>query len=491
MNCLMGIDLGTSSVKCLLVTEQGDKVSSYSVDYDISVPHSGYAEQSPRMWWDSTVQCIAAVLKKSGVHSNEILGIGLSGQMHGTVLLDRQNRVLYPAILHCDGRSKPELDELFQSFAPDYFAKINFNPLFSGSQPASLLWMKRHCPEIYPQIARVLLPKDYIRFCLTGEIGTELTDASGSLFLDLRERRWSRGIIEQFGLSEEQFPPIHNSEEIAGYIMEEAAVQTGLNKGTPVVFGAGDQSAQALGNGVIHPGTATSNIGTAGQIFTPTATPIYNPKLSTNSFCHLQDRWYVMGAILNAGLAVKWVTSQVIRNESLQELDRLAAGREYIEKSPVFLPYLCGERTPYMNPNAKGMFFGLTLEHSYLHIYHAVMEGVVFALKDSIAELVALGIRIDRIIASGGGARSDLWLQMQADIFNSEISTTASGDQANLGAAILAAVGCGVYSNIGEAAAEMVKTGDRRACPVAEHVALYQEKYQTYRSLYSRVADLY
>lgn len=287
MTYLMGIDLGTSSVKCLITDEKGTQITSHSINYDVLVPQAGYAQQDPQMWWESAVLCISAALKKCGISTREIKAIGLSGQMHGTVLMGKNKEVLYPAILHCDGRSQSEIEEISHLFNENQFSKINYNPLFTGSQIASLLWVKRHQPKIYENICYVILPKDYIRFCLTGELGTDITDASGTLLFDMKQCSWSKSILEKLEVSPDKLTKIHRSDEIAGLITDEASKLTGLQKGTPVVFGAGDQSAQALGNGVIKPGIATSNIGTAGQIFVPTLSPIYNPKLNTNTFCHI------------------------------------------------------------------------------------------------------------------------------------------------------------------------------------------------------------
>ena len=492
MAYLLGIDLGTSSVKCLLTDEKGYKISSKSIEYNVLVVQVGYAEQDPAMWWKSTVQCIAMLLKECQIASDEIISIGLTGQMHGTVLLEKNNNVLMNAIIHCDGRSQSEIEDIYKRLGKELFSINSYNPLFTGSQMASLMWIKHSHPELFDRIHKIILPKDYIRFMLTGEVGTEITDASGTLFYDIKKKCWSEFLLGALELEECKFASVHETYEIAGYISRSAAALTGLKEGTPVVFGAGDQPAQALGNGAIKPGIATSNIGTAGQIFTSTVTPVFNPQMNTNTFCHApMNTWYIMGAVLSAGLSLKWYTDQIIQNNNYKHLDSMAEAIIPRTGSLIFLPYLCGERTPHLNPKAKGMFFGLTLEHTFVHMYRAAMEGVVFSLKDSISLLETLGVDINRIIASGGGANSSLWLQMQADIFNREIITTASNEQASLGAAIIAAVGCGLYKNLEEASDVMVRLGHAKAYPKKENVKVYAENYEKYKELYNRTADLY
>ena len=486
-----GIDLGTSSVKCFIADQTGQKISAHHVDYDVAVPQQGYAEQDPLTWWSATRSAISGALKKGNLSGEKIKAVGLSGQMHGTVLLGRKGNVLRPAILHCDGRAQVEVGQLSEWLGDSLFQSL-YNPLFSGSQPPSVFWVKKHEPQLFEKITCILLPKDYIRYCLTGEIGTEITDASASLFYDIRHGEWSRQLLQLLGLSQHQFPQVSLPYDQAGVISQTAAAQTGLAAGTPVVFGAGDQAAQLLGNGVLNPGTATSNIGTSGQICTPSFGPVWNPKGNTNTFAHAdKGMFYVMGAMLSAGLSLKWFTGQVLRDTNYRELDEQAAKLPVSAKGPVFLPYLCGERTPHLDASAKGVFFGLGLEHSYLHMYRAVMEGVVFALMDSMEILEALHLPIHTVVASGGGANSKLWLQIQADILGHEIRTTSSSEQAALGAVILAATGSGFYADLSQACEQMVHPGTAYALPDPERVCIYQELYQTYRALYPELKELY
>lgn len=491
MCCLLGIDLGTSSVKCLLVGVGGEKLCATSVPYDVIVRGDGSAEQEPQMWWDSTVTCIAALLKKSGIAPEQIAAIGFSGQMHGTVALDQNKQPIHNAILHCDARSEKELTEIYERISVRRVGELVMNATYTGMPPASLLWLRKHCPEQYERIRYVVLPKDYLRYRLTGELGTEITDAASTTLMDIRKGEWSTELMEALGLDRRWFLPIARPYELAGTVSHEAAEQTGLRAGTRVVYGAGDQPAQALGNGLIRAGVATCNIGTSGQICTPTAQPVFNPALNTNTFTHApDDTWYIMGAQLSAGLALKWVAKNVIGQEDYPRMDHLAEAFSPKEL-PMFAPYLMGERTPHMNPNARGIFFGLGLEHDYRHLYASVMEGVVFSLRDSLELIQALHVPVHGIIASGGGAQSDLWMQMQADIFNREITTTALEEQANLGAAMLAAVGGGLYANVEEAGTAMVRPGRKQAIPNQQQVRVYEERYQRFRELYPRLKDLY
>jgi len=480
----LGIDLGTSSVKCLLTDGQGYKICETSVVYDVLTPSQGYAEQSPDMWWDSTVVCISSVIKKSGISPENIKAIGFSGQMHGAVVLDKDNKPVCNAILHCDARSADEIKEAYSLIDKDTLSHIVYNPLFSGFQPVSLLWLRNNRPGDYERIRKVVLPKDYIRFRMTGELGTEVTDASSTVLLDINNGEWSDMIISALGFDRSWFLPVSRPYEIAGTVNSEAAGLTGLKKGTPVVYGVSDQPAQALGNGVVSTGAATSTIGTGGQIFSVAAKPVFNPDLNTHCFLHApKDTWYIMGATLSAGLALKWLAQNVIKQTSFPELDEQTAGI-CPGDTPIFSPYLLGERTPHLDPKVRSVFFGLSLEHDYRHMYRAVMEGVVFSLKDSINIIENLGIKPEKIIASGGGAKSDLWIQMQADIYNREISTTALEEQACLGAIILASVGTGEYSSISEACSILVRPGTKSAVPDIRNVDMYNAKYELYKNIY-------
>lgn len=485
----LGIDLGTSSIKCLLTDEHGVRLDIENVEYDFSVPAPGYAEQDPRTWWEAAVSCISALTKR--VNAAEIQAIGLSGQMHGTVALDKQDQPVCNAILHCDARSGEEAAQIAQRIGKERFLQITGNPLFPGFPPSSLTWLRRHDPHAFERIHRVMQPKDYLRLRLTGMAGAEVTDAAGATLLDLKTGNWSGELFDVLELNPDWFSPISRSDDVAGTVTRQAALETGLREGTPVVYGAADQAAQALGNGAASPGMMIANIGTGGQIFAAADAPVRNPSGNTHTFVHApRNTWYLLGATLSAGLSLKWFTRSVLGRKDYAALDGQAA--QLVPGSgPIFLPYLTGERTPHLDPDARGVFFGMSLADDTASLYRSVLDGVVFSLRDSLEILSGLGVNSERIIASGGGASSPLWLQIQADVFGREVVTTAEREQAALGAAIMAAVGSGTYPSLEKACAEMVHPGENKAWPKQENVAAYEEKYQRYHRLYPAVRELY
>jgi len=482
---LMGIDLGTSSIKVMICCEDGKCKAISSYAYPINMPFEGIAEQDPEAWWEACVVSVRQALQKSEIDSIDIKCIGLSGQMHGMVLLDENNYVIRPAIIHCDLRSKAQVDSIYNAFGFEGLGRMTLNPIFTGFQIASLLWVKENEPDYYAKISKVILPKDYLRFKLTGNIGTDATDASGTLAYDNANRKWSYEMIEKVGLSKDFYPQCFEPYEIAGEITGSVESETGLRRGTPVVFGGADQPMQALGNGIIHPGDATCTIGTGGQILTPIAKPVMNPNLNTHVFCNvLPGSWYAMGAILSAGASLNWLRDNVLGIKDFKTLDKKAEMLPACSDGLIFLPYLMGERTPHLNPYARGAFFGLRLNHDYADLYRAVMEGVVFALRDSLEIFKVLSIQFDRIFASGGGAGSSLWKQIQADVFDRNIYTTNNHEQACTGALIVAGVGIGLYRSIEEACRIHVKVNDLVVEPIRKNVQIYEHYYGIYKQIY-------
>ena len=492
MKYLMGIDLGTSSVKTIVMDYSGTIIAIASEEYPINTPMKGYAEQHPEIWWEATVKTIQRVLQKPNVDKHLIKSIGLSGQMHGMVLIDKTGSVIRPAIIWCDQRSKSQVDELYNKIGKDELGQLTLNPIATGFQTASLMWIKENEPEIYERTYKVILPKDYIRLKLTGEIYTDITDASSTLAFNTSKKEWATNLIKNIGLDIEKYPKCGAPTDIAGSVTENASRQTGLMQGTTVVYGGGDQPMQAVGNGIVTPGTISSTIGTGGQIFTPINEPIYDKLLRTHTFCNaVNGTWNIMGASLCAGLSLRWFSENVIKDSDFKKIDceamKLLPGCEGL----LFLPYLTGERTPHMDPNARGVFFGLSLRHSYVHMARAIMEGVVFALKDSLEIFGSLGIKADRIIASGGGTKSKLWLQIQSDIFGREVYTTKTTEQACVGAAIVAGVGCGIYSDVQEACNIVVRLNEDITLPSKENSSAYEHYYSIYKELYKRNKDLF
>lgn len=491
MAYLLGIDLGTSSVKSVLMDQEGKLAAICQQEYTFDIPREGWAEQDPEVWWQAAAATIRGVLAQSAVPPRSIDGVSFSGQMHGLVPLDRSGAPARKAIIWCDGRSVQEVEDIRNTIGPEKLGEITCNPIAPGFQTASLLWMKRHEPEQYARTETVLLPKDYLRYRLTGVLSTDVTDAASTLALNVREGRWSDTLIQQLGLRRSLYPEIHLPEDFAGEVTAEAAAQTGLAEGTRVFHGGADQVMQAIGNGIIAPGQVSVTIGTGAQVFAPISRPDYDPQMRTHTFNHFcANGWYFMGATLSGGLSLRWLRDTVLDGMPYREMDSLVEKIPRGSEGLVFLPYLSGERTPHMDPLARGMFFGLTLNHSRAHLMRAVMEGVVFSLRDCLEIYAQLGQSSQRIIASGGGARSAPWLQMQADIFDREVYTSKMLEQAGVGAAICAGVGAGVYESYGQACDTVIRWNDVPAVPDPEGAARYRDYYALYRDLYAANREL-
>jgi xylulokinase len=490
MDYLLGIDIGTSGTKGVLMDREGKIYIRAGREYSIDMPQPGWAEQDPEIWWEATIQVIREVIKKSEVNPQQIRGIGLSGQMHGTVFLDKNLQPFRPAIIWADQRSSSQCEFIYQKISKEQLAELTGNPVATGFMCSTLLWMKENQPEEFNQIYKVILAKDYIRYRLTGNLGVEVTDSSSTLLLDIKRRCWSEELLDILDLPLKILPKeVHESQEVAGNLLAEAARDTGLLEGIPVVYGGGDQSMQAVGNGVIRPGILSSTIGTGGQLFITLEKFTYDPKLRIHTFCHaIPNTYHFQGAILSAGLSLKWLRENILHTPDSYsifdgEVEKIRAGSEDI----IFLPYLLGERSPYMNPQAKGVFFGLSLKHHRAHLIKAVMEGVVFALRDCLEVFEELGVKIERVIASGGGAKSRVWRQMQADIFNKEIFITQSIEQAAMGAAILAGVGVGIYKDVEDGCRKVVKLKKEKIKPILENVDIYSKQFEIYKSLYQNL----
>jgi xylulokinase len=487
MDYLLGIDIGTSGTKGVLIDREGKIYARAGREHSIDIPQPGWAEQDPKMWWEATIQVIREVLKESEVDPQQIRGIGLSGQMHGTVFLDKNLQLFRPVIIWADQRSSSQCKSIYQKISKERFAELTGNPIATGFMCSTLLWVKENQPEAFNKIYKVVLPKDYIRYRLTGNLGIEVTDASGSLLLDIRRRCWSEELLDILGLPLKILPgEVHESQEVAGYLIGEVARNTGLLEGIPVVYGGGDQSMQAIGNGVIKPGILSSTIGTGGQLFITLDKLTYDPKLRIHTFCHaIPGTYHFLGAILSAGLSLKWLKENILyTSDSYRIFDKEADNIKVGSEGVIFLPYLLGERSPYMNPEAKGVFFGLNLKHHRAHLIRSVMEGVVFAFKDCLEVFEGLGIKIEQVIASGGGAKSKIWRQIQADVFNKEVFSTQSVEQAAMGAAILAGVGVGLYKDVEEGCKKVVKYRGEKIQPIPENVHIYNQRFKIYQSLY-------
>lgn len=490
MGYLMGIDLGTSSVKAMIMDESGECKALASRDYDIQFPKAGYTEQDPGMLWQATVQSIRAAMSQCWIHGNEIASIGLTGQMHGLVTLDREKRPIRRVIIWADQRSIRQVRKIRGTTVEENAC----NPASTGFWLPSLMWMREEEPELFDRIRYILLPKDYIRYCLTGMIGTDYSDASGTLMFHMQKGTWDWENIEKYRIPREVLPSCEKSVKIIGTVTEEAGSLTGLAKGTPVICGGGDGPMQLTGNGAIRPGQLVTNIGTASQIdcISDRVYPDYHYRL--NTFCHVpENRWITMGAGLNGGIVLKWLKKDIFREiPDYDAMTALAATVPAGAEGLVFLPFLCGERSPYMDAKAKGIFFGLELIHKREHMIRACMESVVYSFLDCMRVFEEIGIPMeDRIIASGGGARSPLWLQMQADILQKEIYTTKGREEACIGAAISAGVGCGIYSSLEEGCRAVVQMDDKVYEPDRSNYETYIRNFEVYRKVYQNNKELF
>ena len=485
MSVILSIDLGTSSVKGMLLDSFRGVLAVESGEYDVKIPREGYAEQEPEQWWEETKKVLFKLRDGNREAFGQIEAVGFSGQMHGIVLTDENGIPLRPAILWLDQRSKKELGQIYRKIDLEKMGNIFRNRVYTGFVFPSLIWVREHEPEILKRTRWVMMPKDFIRYKMTGKIASDVTDASSTAIFHTAERTWAYDTIREFGLPAEIFPPCGESMDIAGYVTKECERECGLKEGIPVVYGAGDQQAQSIGNGICEEGKIICNIGTGGQISTYIKEPVYDKKLRTHTFCHSIDYGYtIYGATLCSGMSLKWLKDKILRIGDFDQLSQMAGEIAPGSEGLIYLPYLTGERTPHMDPCAKGMFAGLTLGHDRRHIVRAVMEGVTMSLRDSLTIFRELGIKCDTMIASGGGAKSHEWLQMQADIFHKKVIVCEVNEQACLGACILAGKGCGIFDSVKQAAERFVSFGDKVYEPNPENEKLYDEQYERFRALY-------
>ncbi len=501
MNYLLGVDLGTSGTKTVLFDTAGNVMASKTIEYPMYQPQNGWAEQDPRDWWNATAVTTKAVIEESGVDPADIKGVGISGQMHGLVMLDKAGQVLRRSIIWCDQRTAQECEEITRRVGKERLIAITANPALTGFTASKILWVRNHEPEIYAQCAHILLPKDYVRYMLTGEFATEVSDASGMQLLDVPNRCWSDEVLEKLEIDKSLLAKVYESPEVTGTITKEAAALTGLKEGTPVVGGAGDNAAAAVGTGVVEDGKAFVTIGTSGVVFAHTSDISIDPKGRVHTFCcAVPGCWHVMGVTQGAGLSLKWYRDNFCQAEMEtakgmgkdpyflmdQQAERVPIGCNKL----LYLPYLMGERTPHLDPDCRGVFFGLSAIHTKYDMLRAVMEGVTFSQRDSVEILREMGVDLKEMLACGGGGSSPLWRQMLADTFNCEVKTVVSKEGPALGVAILAGVGAGIYKSVEEGCRAVIRTNPPQP-PIAENVPQYEKFYQIYRSLYPALKDSY
>jgi len=482
---LLGIDLSTTGAKALLIDDEGQVVSSATTPLSLSTPHALWSEQNPEDWWQATTNSMARALDEAGVSSNSIAAIGLTGQMHGLVLLDGQGHVLRPAILWNDQRCGAECDEIRARVDRDNLLRITGNDALTGFTAPKILWVEKHEPEVYRRIHNVLLPKDYIRYRLTGTLAMDKADGSGTMLFDLAQRSWSAEILDRLNISADWLPPTFEGHETTGEVSAEAAELTGLTRGTRVVAGGGDQSAQAVGVGVVHPGTIAVTLGTSGVVFAATESPLIEPQGRLHAFCHaVAGRWHLMGVMLSAAGSLQWYRDKLASNRSFAELVSEASEVPAGSEGLIFLPYLSGERTPHPDPFARGAWIGLTSRHGQAHLTRSILEGVAFGLKDIFCLMREAGLgSIDQVRLSGGGAKSSLWRQILADILETELVTVNTTEGAAYGAALLAGAGAGIWSNADAACEQTIH--------ITDHVTPNPHTAETYRSLHQQYQNLY
>ncbi|URZ05060.1 xylulokinase [Clostridium felsineum] len=487
----LGIDLGTSSVKLVVMNEEGEITTSVSEEYGISYPKPGFAEQNPDDWWKGTKIGINKLINEKGINLLDIAGISFSGQMHGLVALDENGKVLIPAILWCDQRTGKQCDYLNKEFGQDKLSKYTGNMALTGFTLPKVLWVKENKPEIYKKIAHIMLPKDYISYKLTGKFASDVSDASGTLMFDVENRKWSEDIMKLLNIKEEVLPKVYESYEVIGNVSEEASRETGLSIKTKVIAGAGDQAAGAVGTGTVNSGVLSVALGTSGVVFASSEKFYVDKDNRLHSFCHANGKWHQMGVILAAASSLKWWVDNINEDGTQDSFEKLLLEAE---KSPAgsrgvfFLPYLMGERTPYNDPYAKGSFIGLNMTHKKGDMTRAILEGVAFALRDSLEILKSLKVDMKEIRISGGGSKSALWRQIIADVFNLRVSIINSKEGPAYGAGILAAVGVGLFKSVDEACKTLIRTTDQTE-PIEQNVIKYNKHYEVYSSLYACLKD--
>jgi len=480
---LLGIDVSTTGVKALVIDRDGAISDSFTSPLHLSNPQPLWSEQKPNDWWQAAVNSIQHVVRENA--GGDIAAIGLTGQMHGLVLLDEAGEVLRPSILWNDQRCAAEGDEIRARLGKERLIQISGNDALTGFTAPKIVWVRNHEREVYDRARHVLLPKDYLRYKLTSEYAMDKADGSGTLLFDLQRRDWSNELLDALDIPAAWLPPTFEGPAITSRITAEAAQATGLSEGTPVVAGGGDQAAQAVGVGAIRPGVVALTLGTSGVVFAATETPLIEAQGRLHAFCHaVPERWHLMGVMLSAAGSLQWYRDALYPNVSFQELVNEAAEVAPGSDGLLFLPYLCGERTPHPDPLARGSWVGLTTRHTRAHLTRAVLEGVAFGFKDmfSLMQDVGLG-EIDEVRVSGGGAKSNLWRQILADVLESELVTVNTTEGAAYGAALLAGVAAGVWPNVDRACAQTIRVSDR-VTPNETNTARYAEMYRQYQSLY-------
>jgi xylulokinase len=494
---LLGIDIGTGGTRAVLLDGTGRVVSSATAAHaPFASPHAGWAQQNPDDWWSAVCSTVPECLARSKTAPGEISGIGLTGQMHGLVLLDRDGSVLRPSIIWCDQRTEVECREISEKIGAARLIELTANPALTNFTLPKIWWVQKHEPEIWARAGSILLPKDFIRFRLSGSRATDVADASGTLLFDVANRQWSRPMMEASRLNVDLLPKIFESCEISGHISEEGARATGLPAGIPVIAGAGDQAAGAVGMGIVRAGAVSATIGTSGVVFAATAGPVHDPAGRIHTFCHaVPRRWHVMGVTQAAGYSLRWFRDQFgavgdptqdTYARLMTEANAAPAGADGL----LWAPYLMGERTPHLDPTARGALVGISATHTRAHVVRAILEGVAFSLRDTLTIFAALKIPVESIRLGGGGARGGLWRQIQADVYGMPVGALEVEEGPAYGAALLAGVGVGNWTSVENAVDAAVHIA-QRVEPEPQRVALMDRRYGAYRKLYPALREIW
>ena len=481
----IGVDLGTSALKLVMMKGNGELVKTVSKEYLLYFPRSGWSEQNPTDWF----LAVKERLKELAACADEkIAGISFGGQMHGLVILDKDDNVLRPAILWNDGRSTEETDYLNNVIGKEKLSKLTANIAFAGFTAPKILWVKNNEPEIFSKISKIMLPKDYISYMLSGNFSTDYSDASGMLLLDVKNKKWSKEMIDICSISEDMLPKLYESYEPVGDIKPELAKELGLNEGIKIVAGAGDNAAAAIGTATVGEGACNISLGTSGTVFISSKNFGVDNFNALHSFAHADGNYHLMGCMLSAASCNKWWMEEILKTKDFAKeqnnIDNLGENKVF------FLPYLMGERSPHNDPDAAGTFIGMRMDTKREDMTLAVFEGVTFALRDSLEVARSLGIKIDRTMICGGGAKSPLWKRLVANILNVEVEVPVSEEGPGFGAAILAAVGCGEYESVEKAAKSIIKIKEKIK-PEADLVVKYEEKYQKFKKIYPALKDVF
>jgi xylulokinase len=507
---LLGIDVGTGGTRAIVIDERGRIAGSATVEHvPFASPQTGWAEQDPRDWWRAAQGAVKAALKDAGLKGDAIAAVGFSGQMHGSVMLDEAGDVVRPALIWCDQRTDAQCQAITARIGAERLIQLTSNPALTGFTAPKLLWVREREPEAWARVKAVMLPKDYVRYRLTGDRATDVADASGTLLFDVAGRQWSQDVLDELELPASLLPRAYESTEVTGSISTAGAEATGLKAGTPVVAGGGDQSAGAVGMGIVRPGAVSATIGTSGVVFAATDRPALDPQGRVHTFCHaVPGRWHIMGVTQGAGLSLRWFRDQfgvpaVVaaqdgidasaaakgEGDPYERLTEEAAAAPVGADGVIWAPYLMGERTPHLDPHARAALVGLAASHTRAHVVRAILEGVAFSLKDSFSIFAEMGVPVEGVRLGGGGARSRLWRQIQADVYGYPVEIVEAEEGAAYGAALLAGVGGGVWRTVEDACDAVVRVSTRVA-PNPSNEAILERRYRGFRSVYPALRSL-